>query len=78
MIILINLIIIPKEKDINIKIAMKYNQLEHTIKLYRNDIELGVEIQNINPGLYPAIEIYMEECKIKLSLNNDYQESFYL
>lgn len=61
-----------------IKIAMKYNQLEHTIKLYRNDIELGIEIQNINPGLYPAIEIYMEECKIKLSLNNDYQESFYL
>lgn len=61
-----------------IKIGMKYNQLEHTIRLYRNDIELGIVIKKINPGLYPAIEIHMEECKIKLSLNNDYQESFYL
>ena len=61
-----------------IKIGMKYNQFTHSIKLYRNYIELGVEIQNVNPGLYPAIEIYMEECKIKLSLNNDYQENFYL
>jgi hypothetical protein len=61
-----------------IKIGMKYNQLEHSIQLYRNDIELGVEIQNINPGLYPAIELHMEECKIKISSNNDYQESFYL
>ena len=53
-----------------IKIGMKYNQSEHTIKLYRNDIELGIVIQKINPGLYPAIEIHMEECKIKLSLNS--------
>ena len=61
-----------------IKIGMKYNQINHSIKLYRNDIELGVEIQNINPGLTPAIELHMEDCKIKLSKNNDYQESFYL
>ena len=61
-----------------IKIGMKYNQLKHSIKLYRNDIELGVEIQNIYPGLCPAIELHMEECKIKLSSNNDYQENFYL
>ena len=61
-----------------IKIGMKYNQINHSIKLYRNDIELGVEIQNINPGLSPAIELHMEDCKIKLSKNNDYQENFYL
>ena len=61
-----------------IKIGMKYNQFKHSIKLYRNDIELGVEIQNINPGLTPAIELYMEDCKIKLSSNNDYQDNFYL
>ena len=61
-----------------IKIGMKYNQFEHSIKLYRNDIEIGVEIQNSNPGLTPAIELHMEDCKIRLSSNNDYQENFYL
>jgi len=61
-----------------IKFAMKYNHLQHSIRLFRNDIELGVEIQNIAPGLCPAIELHMEDCKIKLSNNNDYQESFYL
>ena len=61
-----------------IKIGMKYNHLEHSVQLYRNDIDLGVEIQNISPGLCPAIELHMEDCKIKLSSNNDYQENFYL
>jgi len=61
-----------------IKIGMIYNNAEHTIKLYRNDIELGVEIQNISPGMCPAIELHMEDCKIKLSNNSNYQEIFYL
>ena len=61
-----------------IKIGMKYNHLEHSVGLYINDIELGVEIQNIIPGLCPAIELHMEDCKIKLSSNTDYQEPFYL
>lgn len=61
-----------------IKLGMKYNQFQHSLKLYRNDIEIGVEIQNIKPGLYPAIELHTEKCKIRLSSNNDYQESFYL
>ena len=60
------------------KIGMKYNHLEHSVGLYINDIELGVEIQNIIPGLCPAIELHMEDCKIKLSSNTDYQEPFYL
>jgi len=61
-----------------LKIGMEYNQLNRSIKLFRNDIELGIEIQNINPGYSPAIELYMEECKIKLSPNKYFQESFFL
>ena len=61
-----------------IKFGMKYEQREHSIKLYRNDVELDVEIRNIDPGMVPAIELHMEDCKIQLSPHNDYQEIFYL
>jgi hypothetical protein len=61
-----------------IKFGMKYDQKNHSIKLYRNDIELNIEIKNIEPGMTPAIELHMEDCKIHLSQNNDNQEMFYL
>ena len=61
-----------------IKFGMKYDQRKHSISLYRNDIELDVEISNIDPGMVPAIELHLEECKIQLSPNSDCQELFYL
>lgn len=61
-----------------IKFGMRYDQRKHSIKLYRNDVELNIEIKNIEPGMVPAIELHLEECKIQLSQNNDYQEMFYL
>ena len=60
------------------KIGIKYDQLNRAVKLYRNDIELGIEVQNIAPGYSPAIELHMEECKIKLSPNKYHQEIFFL
>ena len=61
-----------------IKFGMRYDQRKHSIRLYRNDVELNIEIKNIEPGMVPAIELHLEECKIQLSQNNDYQEMFYL
>ena len=61
-----------------IKFGMKYDQQSHSVKLYRNDVELNIEIKNVEPGMVPAIELHMEECKIHLSQNNENQEMFYL
>ena len=56
------------------KFGLKYNHFENSVELYRNDINLGVEIKNIQPYLTPAIEINAEDCKIQL-LNNNTQQS---
>ena len=61
-----------------IKIGMKYDQKNRTIILYRNDIELNLEIKNIEPGLTPAIELDLDECRIQLLQNNEHQDLFYL
>ena len=60
------------------KFGIMYEQEKHSVKLYRNDCELDIEIQNIPAGLVPAIELHMEECKIQLSSNTEKQEIFYL
>ena len=57
---------------------MKYDQKNRTIILYRNDIELNLEIKNIEPGLTPAIELDLDECRIQLLQNNEHQDLFYL
>ena len=56
------------------KFGLKYNHFENSVELYRNDINLGVEIKSIQPYLTPAIEINAEDCKIQL-LNNNTQQS---
>ena len=55
------------------KFGLKYDHLENSIELFRNDINLGVIVKNIPPLLTPAIEINVENCKIQL-LNNNIQE----
>lgn len=60
------------------KFGLKYDQKEQTVELYRNDVNLGVVIKNIPPYLTPALEISMDDCKIKLSKNNMPQEKFFL
>ena len=55
-----------------------YNQQDHTVELIRDDVKLDILIQNIDPGLTPALEIHIENCRIQLSSKNKYQEKFYL
>ena len=60
------------------KYALKYDHQYNTIELYRNDVNLGVVVQNIKPYLTPALEINLEDCKIQLSSKNLPQEKIYL
>ena len=60
------------------KFALLYNQKEHSLELFRDDIKLDILIQNIEPGLTPALEIHIENCRIQLSSRNKYQEKFFL
>ena len=60
------------------KYAVKYDHQYNTIELFRNDINLGVVVQNIKPYLTPALEINLEDCKIQLSSKNLPQEKIYL
>ena len=60
------------------KFGLKYNHFENSIELFRNDINLGVEVKNIQPFLTPAIEINAEECKIQLLNNNDQQSKIFI
>ena len=60
------------------KFGLKYNHFENSVELFRNDINLGVEIKNIQPFLSPAIEINVEECKIQLLNNNDQQSKIFI
>ena len=61
-----------------IKFGLYYNQQEHTVELFRDDIKLNIVIQNIDPGLTPAFEITNDNCKIKLSSKNNYQDKMFL
>ena len=60
------------------KFGLKYNHFENSVELFRNDINLGVEVKNIPPFLTPAIEINVEECKIQLLNNNDQQSKIFI
>ena len=60
------------------KFGLIYNQQEHSVELIRDDIKLDILIQNIEPGLTPALEIHIDNCKVLLSSRNKYQEKFYL
>ena len=60
------------------KFGLKYNHFENSVELFRNDINLGIEIKNIQPFLTPAIEINVEECKIQLLNNNDQQGKIFI
>ena len=64
--------------NFEMKIGIKYDQKNRTIILYKNDIELNIDIKNIEPGLTPAIELNLDECKIQLLQNNEHQDIFYL
>ncbi len=61
-----------------IKYGLSYNQQEHSVELYRDDIKLDIKILNINPGLSPAFEISNVNCKIKLSQKIKHQDKFFL
>jgi len=61
-----------------IKFGLYYNQQEHSIELFRDDVKLNIIIQNIDPGLTPAFEITNDNCKIKLSSKNNYQNKMFL
>ena len=60
------------------KFGLIYNQQDHNVELIRDDIKLDILIQNIEPGLTPALEIHIDNCKIHLSSRNKFQEKFYL
>jgi hypothetical protein len=60
------------------KFGLIYNHQEHSVELVRDDIKLNISIQNIDPGLTPALEIHTDNCKIELSSANKYQEKFFL
>ena len=47
------------------KFGLIYNQQDHTVELIRDDIKLDILIQNIDPGLKPAVEIHIEHCRIQ-------------
>ena len=66
------------KNNYEIKYGLYYNQQEHTIELIRDDVKLNIIIQNIEPGLTPAFEINNDNCKIRLSSRNKYQDKFYL
>lgn len=66
------------KNNYEIKYGLYYNQQEHTIELIREDVKLNIIIQNIEPGLTPAFEINNDNCKIRLSSRNKYQDKFYL
>ena len=66
------------KNNYEIKYGLYYNQQEHTIELIRDDVKLNIIIQNIEPGLTPAFEINNDNCKIRLSSKNKYQDKFYL
>ena len=61
-----------------IKFGIKYEQNNRTIILYKNDIELNIDIKNIEPGLTPAIELDLNDCRIQLLQNNEHNDIFYL
>ncbi len=60
------------------KYGLFYNQQEHSVELYRDDVKLDILIQNIEPGLTPALEIHIENCRIQLSSKNKYHKKIYL
>lgn len=60
------------------KFGLKYDHLTNSLELFRNDINLGVVVQNIPPLLTPALEINVEECKIHLLNNNIQQEKIFI
>ena len=66
------------KNNFEIKYGLYYNQQEHTIELIRDDVKLNIIIQNIEPGLTPAFEINNDNCKIRLSSRNKYQDKFFL
>ena len=66
------------KNNFEIKYGLFYNQENHTVELIREDVKLDVVIQNIDPGLTPAFEIVNDNCKIKLSNKNKYQDKFFL
>ncbi len=61
-----------------IKFGLMYNQKDNSVELMRDDVKLGIVIQNIEPGLTPALEINVDNCRIQLSTRNKYQEKLYL
>ena len=66
------------KNNYEIKYGLIYNHQEHTVELIRDDVKLDILIQNIEPDLIPAFEIHMENCRIKLSSKNEFQEKFFL
>ena len=56
------------------KYGLFYNHQEHSVELFRDNVKLDILIQNIEPGLTPALEIHIENCRIQLSSRNKYQE----
>ena len=66
------------KENFEIKYGLYYNQELHTVELMREDVKLDIVIQNIDPGLTPAFEIANDNCKIKLSNRNKYQDKFFL
>ena len=64
--------------NFEIKYGLYYNQENHTVELIREDVKLDIVIQDIDPGLTPAFEIANDNCKIKLSNRNKYQDKFFL
>jgi len=60
------------------KFGLKYNQLKNSVELFRNDINLGIDVKNIPPFLTPAIEINVNDCKIQLLNNNIQQEKIFI
>ncbi len=66
------------KENFEIKYGLYYNQELHTVELIREDVKLDIVIQNIDPGLTPAFEIANDNCKIKLSNRNKYQDKFFL
>lgn len=61
-----------------VKFGLMYNQKDNTVELMRDDVKLDIIIQNIEPGLTPALEINVDNCRIQLSSRNKYQEKFFL
>ena len=66
------------KNNYEIKYALSYNHEEHYVELMRDDVKLDILIQNIDPCLTPAFEIQIDNCRIKLSSRNKYQEKFFL